>query len=412
MRIIKVRPHIGAALAFGALACSPTGALAQTSIAPLVAGEDPEYEPDPLTVGPFRLSPQIVATTVYDDNVIANPDGAEIEDVEFIVRPEMVARLGDRNIGFTLEGYGEFSRFADFTSEDSDTYGVSGDFSYSPSVSSRLNVGAGYARIKEDRGDPEARDIAGPGPRLVDSTFANVSYRRAGGRLLVALEAGYDNLDAISPIDDDRDFETFAGRATAGYRVSGPVYATVTGFVNYRDFRLEGTLVNPDRDATTYGGQVGLSFVESERLTGRARLGLFRFEPNDPTLDARTGFSADVSLTYLPTRRTALIFEAFNGDVATFRQGAIARTDTRVSLTGQFEVRHNLYARAGGRWIRNRFVGSGIDERILRSNAALEFLAGRGLSFVAEVQVSDRTSDDPTQVFDRFQASLGARFRF
>ena len=413
MGITICQQQIGIAFALGALAFPSANAIAQTSIAPIVAGDDPEYEIDPIAVGnTLRISPRVFVSTTYDDNVTANPDGSEIQDFEFIVRPELVASVVHRDMRFELEGYGEFSRFADLTSENSDTYGVSGNFSHSPSANQRLSIDAGYARQKENRGDPEARDEEAPGPRLFDNTFASVDYRLSGGRVLLALEAAYSNLDAISSVDADRDFETYAGSATAGYRVSGPVYATVTGFVTARDFRLPATPIDPDRDATTYGAQIGVNFIESERLRGRARLGMFRFDPSDASLDGRTGFSADVSLTYLPRRRLALILEAFNGDVATFRRGAQARTDTRVSLTGQMEIRHNFYARTGLRWVQNRFIGSGIEENILGYNLALEFLASRNLSFIAQVGESDRTSDDPAQEFDRFRTSIAARFRF
>ncbi len=412
MRTVIGRQKTGLAFSLSALALLPTSAVGQTTIAPLVAGDDPEYEIDPIAVGPLRLSPQLLANAAYDDNVLAEPDGSEIEDVEFILRPQLVARLGEQNLRFTFEGYGEFSRFADFTSENSDTYGASGRLAYSPSLGNQLNFNAGYARLKENRGDPEARDLAEPGPRLIDTVFAEADYRRTGGRFLLTLEAAYSELDAVSPLDDDRDFETFSGGATVGYRVSGPVYATLTGFANVRDFRLEGTPTDPDRDATTYGGQIGVNFVESERLRGRARLGVFRFDPQDVSFDARTGFSVDVAVTYLPTRRTAFILEAFNGDVATFRRGAQARTDTRIALTGQQEVRHNLYARTGVRWVRNRFIGSGIEERIFGSNIALEFLTGRGVSFIAQLDATDRASDDPTEEFDRFRATISAFFRF
>lgn len=405
------RNKAGVAFALAMLVTS-TSALAQTSIAPLVQGNDPEYEIDPITVGSVLVSPQVLAEAIYDDNFIAAPDGAELDDVEFIVRPELNARAGNEVVRFDLFTFAELSRFADYASENSDTYGVSGRVLYSPNASDQLIVDGGYARLKEDRGDPEARDATDLGPRLFDSTFASVNYRRTGARTLLSVDAGYRNLDAVSPLDDERDFATYTGSVTAGYRVSGPFYATVTGFVTARDFNLEGTLDDPDRDAKTYGAQAGVSFVESERLRGRARLGFFRFDPSDPMVDSRTGFSADVSVTYLPTRRIALILDAFNGDVATFRGGAQARTDTRVSLTGQVEMRHNLYGRAGLRLVRSRFIGSGVEERILGSSVAVEYLANRRLSLIAEIDAADRSSDDPTQEFDRFRASVGARIRF
>lgn len=407
-----MRQGLRAATALGLLAIPTSAALSQTTIAPLVAGDDPEFRIEPINAGPFRLSPQIETIVTFDDNVLASPDGSEVNDFELIVRPELVARGGDQIVEFAVEGFGEFSRFADLESEDSDTYGVGGLVAYRPDASTRIGVDAGYARQKENRGDPEARDLAGLGPRLFDSIYANVDYRRTGARTLLAVEAAFNDIDAVSRLDDDRDFATYAGSATVGYRVSGPIYATVTGFVNYRDFRLESTLTDPDRDATTYGGQIGVSFAESERFSGRARVGVFRFDPSDPSLDSRTGFSANVSLIYLPTRRMALILEAFNGDVATFRRGAQARTDTRVSLTLQNEIRHNLYSRAGIRYARNKFIGTGVEERVISPEVALEFLASKRLSLIGQARYADRTSDDPTQEFDRLMLSIGARLRF
>lgn len=412
MRVPNARQTMRATVGLCALVLSSTQASGQSAVAPLFGGDDPEYRIDPVTIGPVRVTSQVLVESIYNDNVLASPDGTESEDVEFIVRPELTARAGDQSMQFEFEAFGEASRFADLTTENSDTYGVSGQFSYSPNANNRLGITAGYARQKENRSDPEARDLEGPGPRLFDTNFASIDYRRTGARTLLTLEADYADIDAISPLDDDRDFKTYAGSATLGYRVAGPVYATITGFVNVRDFRLEALPTDPDRDATTYGAQAGMSFAESERFRGRARVGIFRFEPSDPALSPRTGFSANASLTYLPTRRIAFILEAFNGDVATFRRGAEARTDTRVSLTGQAEIRHNLFGRAGIGYIQNEFIGSGIEERIVRSNVALEFLASRNVSFLAQAQLSNRESDDPTQEFDRFQASVGVRLRF
>ncbi len=411
MRFVNGRRKAGIGFTLGMLASS-TSAFAQTTIAPLVQGDDPEYEIAPITVGPVLVSPQVLADATYDSNVLASPDGLEISDVEIIVRPELNARVENGSIRFDLATFAEFSRFADFSTENSDIYGASAQFAYSPNAADQLVLDAGYARLKEDRSDPEARDLAGPGPRLLDTTFANAAYRRTGARTLISLTAGYRKIDAVSPLDDERELETFSGSATAGYRVSGPIYATLTGFVTSRNFRLEQTLSSPDRDAKTYGAQVGVSFAESERLRGRARVGLFRFDPSDPLRDARTGLSADVAITYLPTRRFAVLVEAFNGDVATFRGGAQARTDTRVSVTGQVEVRHNLYGRAGLGWVRSKFIGSGVEEDLLRAGIAAEYLVNRRLSLIAEVDAADRSSDLPSEQFAKYRASIGARLRF
>ena len=219
-------------------------------------------------------------------------------------------------------------------------------------------------------------------------------------------------LDAVSAIDDDRDFTSYGGRATVGYRVSGPVYATVTGFATYRDFVLPPTPTDPDRDATTYGGRVGISFVDNDRIRGRVGVGIFQFDPQDARLDSRSGLSVDASISLLIDRRAAIIVDAFRGDVATFRAGAQARTDTRAAVTAQVEMRHNFYGRVGLRYRDTNFIGSGISEETYGPNMAVEFLANRNLSLIADATVSERVSDDLFENFERFRAGVTARIRF
>lgn len=398
------------ALGLAAFANAPVAA--QTTIAPLVDGEDREFEIDPITAGPLKISPQINATTRYDSNVLAATNGNEIDDLEFVVRPEVGVEIGERDLRVNIDGFGQFSRFLDLTTENADTYGGALGINYSPSATERFSTQIGFARLAEDRGDAEARNVAALGPRLIDNLFGEVRYRRQGGRILIDLEAEVRELDAVSALDDDRDFTSYGGRATVGYRLSGPFYATVTGFVTYRDFVLPATVVDPDRDATTYGGRVGLTFDDTGRIRGRVGIGVFQFDPQDARLDARTGLSVDASVSLLLDRRAAIIVDAFRGDVATFRTGAQARTDTRAAITAQLEMRHNFYGRVGVRYRDINFIGSGISEETYGPSIAVEYLANRNLSLIADATVSERVSDDLLEQFERFRFALTARVRF
>ncbi|MEL7190030.1 MAG: outer membrane beta-barrel protein [Pseudomonadota bacterium] len=399
-------------LSLGIAMCVGASASAQTTIAPLVDGEDAEFKIDPITAGSLKIRPSINATARYDSNVLADIATNEVDDLEFIIRPELGIEVGDSDFRLNANGFGQFSRFLDLTTENSDTYGADLGLTYSPSQGESLRTQVGFARIAEDRGDPEARNAAGPGPRLIDDLFANVRYRNEGGRILLDVEAVVRELDAISAIDDDRDFTSFGGRATVGYRVSGPIYATVTGFATYRDFVLPPTAIDPDRDATTYGGRVGLSFVDNDRIRGRVGVGIFQFDPQDARLSSRSGLSVDASVSLLLDRRAAIVLDAFRGDVATFRAGAQARTDTRAGITAQVEMRHNFYGRVGLRYRDTNFIGSGIQEQTYGPNIAVEFLANRNLSLIADGSVSERTSDDAFEEFERFRVGVTARIRF
>ncbi|MEL7197050.1 MAG: outer membrane beta-barrel protein [Pseudomonadota bacterium] len=399
-------------LALGLAFCTGPAANAQTTIAPLVDGDDAEFKIDPITAGSLKISPVITATTRYDSNVLAEVANNEVDDLELIVRPEVGVEVGEGDFRLNFNGFGQFSRFLDLSSENADTYGADLGVNYSPSQGESLRSQVGFARLAEDRGDPEARNAAGPGPRLIDDLFATVRYRNEGGRILFDVEAIVRELDAVSAIDDDRDFTSFGGRATVGYRVSGPVYATVTGFATYRDFVLPPTAIDPDRDATTYGGRLGLSFVDNDRIRGRVGVGIFQFDPQDARLNSRSGLSVDASVSLLLDRRSAVVIDAFRGDVATFRAGAQSRTDTRAGVTAQVEMRHNFYGRVGLRYRDTKFVGSGISEETYGPNIAVEFLANRNLALIADASVSERVSDDVFENFERFRVGLTARVRF
>src|SRR3546814_4462414 len=63
-------------------------------------------------------------------------------------------------------------------------------------------------------------------------------------------------------------------------------------------------------------------------------------------------------MSYAIRPRTAITLDAFRGDVATVRTGALARTDTRIGIGVQQEVRHNLLFNAGLSWRQTDYRGT------------------------------------------------------
>src|SRR3546814_7841793 len=73
----------------------------------------------------------------------------------------------------------------------------------------------------------------------------------------------------------------------------------------------------------------------------RSNVGVFRFDPKDRTLKPYTGLQFAAAMSYAIRPRTAITLDAFRGDVATVRTGALARTDTRIGIGVQQEVRQD-----------------------------------------------------------------------
>src|SRR3546814_11949641 len=89
-------------------------------------------------------------------------------------------------------------------------------------------------------------------------------------------------------------------------------------------------------------------------------------------------------MSYAIRPRTAITLDAFRGDVATVRTGALARTDTRIGIGVQQEVRHNLLFNAGLSWRQTESRGtSDQTQRIWGGNVEAEYLLNRHLSIAA-----------------------------
>lgn len=394
-----------------ALMHAPLAAQSIPETAPAIPRDDPEFHVDPTRIGPFDVTVGMEARAHYDDNLYALPDN-EIDDVVFEIAPFVRAVHDAGTVQLALGTQSVLRRHADQTDEDSEAARFFGDFTWSPMEEESLGIGVAYERAIEDRGDPEARDALAPGPREIDIWTGKAQYRRARGKVLLDIRAEANKYNALSVVDADRDFSSYSGSATVGMRVGGSIFATVTGFVNRRDFRLESDILGQDRNSTTWGARAGFDIAPGGLVEGSLSAGIFRFEPDEPTFDNRTGLSLAGNVVYRPQRRSAFILAVSNGDVATFRNGATGRTDLSARLTWQQEIRHNLFSSLSGGYRRSRFRGTGIEEETVVARGEVEYLLNRHISFVADASYGDRSSDLLSEEFDRFRAGLGIRFSF
>lgn len=379
--------------------------------APLVSADLKDYDTQGLDVGGFRIRSEVEAMLTADDNVYASPAG-ERSDAVFRLSAGLDARRKVGNFELRAAGRSSIRRMASLTSENAETASTEIGVLWEPSSAQRFNLSGGWFRLVEDRGDPEALNLQSTGPRLTDLLEAQAQYRREGGRIFFAADAAARKYNVLGFSNSERDFTSLLGSLTLGYSIGSRIYGTVTGYINDRNFRLPVTSAGVNQDATTVGGRLGLETKGEGIIQGRAAIGLFRLNPADPTLDSRSGLSADVSMIVRPQKRTAIILDASAGDVATFRLGAVARSDKRVSLSIQQEARHNLYGTLGLVVRESKFLGSGVKERTFGPNLEIEWLVRRGMSLVGFAAYQHRTSDDPAEDFERFRAGVSLRLRY
>lgn len=387
------------------------------STAPAVMADDPEYKPKGINVGPFVMFGGVDAGVNYDSNVFAVPSATQrtrgpVDDVVFDITPQLDITYSTEKLSFRGHADSVIRRYVDQTTQDSEAVGVLGELKWSPSRGHTLTALGTWDRAVEDRGDPEANVNARVGPRIYNITAGSLNYAVSGTRISFNAEAAARKNDALAAEDADRDFTTYLGRGTVGYRVSGTVSATATGFINVRNYRIKSNATLTDRDTKTYGARLGVEFNPGGLFSGNISAGIFKLNHDDPTLSSRTGLSAAGEVTYRPSRRTAVTLELFNGDVATFRSGATSRTDTTAKLTLQQEIRHNLFANVGTGYRRTKYVGNGLTESTILGFGEVEYLFSRNWSLAAKMNYGTRNSDNPRDEFNRFRGGIEVRFQF
>lgn len=379
--------------------------------APLVSEEIKEFEATGIDLGGVRLLPRVQYIAYGDDNVYA-ANTATKGDAVFNMAGVLEAR---RPLGqFELRGLAaaNIRRYADLTTENSESAVVEGGVHWQPRLTQKLSVSGGWRRVVEERGEPESRIEAIAGPRLLNIFETQARYSQEGARMLISTEAAWRKYDFLGASNDVRDFSSLFGSATVGLSVGARFYGTATAYVTHRDFRLPLPPTNSNQDETTIGGRLGIATRDKGFIEGRASVGVFRLNPADPLEASRTGLSADVALILRPQRRTAVTLNLSSGDVATFRLGAVARADTIASLGVQQEIRHNLYASAGIAYRRSVFLGSGDKENTINPRAELEYLVNRNLSLSGYVAFSHRTSNIQVENFDRLRGGIALRLRY
>lgn len=367
-----------------------------------------EYRPIGVRVGEATIYPEVDIGLLHDSNIYAEAEN-EKDDRIFYLVPRVRAEVNRGAWQFRGLGQLNARRYVKYDSENSTSGILEGDARFSPREGQTFRGLVSYRRVVEDRGDPEAdNDVIG-GPRRIDVFRGDLGFRQETGLWAFGVNGSATKNEHRADRDVFRDFLALSGQASVGRRVGGLSFATATAFVQRRNFDREFDLSGFQRDATTYGLRGGIQIDPGGVFEGGASIGVFRFNADDSRIDDYTGISAAADLVYRPTQRTAVLFDLFRGNVATFRGGAVSRTDWRWRAALQQEIRHNFFGRAAAFMNRSKFRGSGIEEDTYGLDGELEYLLTRYLSVAGRGRYSTRNSDRDFDDFDRFRASVEAR---
>ncbi|HEX7871590.1 MAG TPA: outer membrane beta-barrel protein [Sphingobium sp.] len=372
---------------------------------------DQQYRPYGVRLGKIMLYPEVVTRLEYDSNIYAK-EANRIGDGKFVIMPAVSAQYQAGAVNVRADASATVRRMFKYRTENSTAALTNLQLGWQPSAATSVQASGGWRRIVEDRGDPEARAATDIGPRLINMYLTDLRLTQNFGRLDFDIRGAFQRLDHLSVLDLERDQDIFSASGRIRYRVSGLVGVFGQAFISRRDFKLGVDSSGINRDATTYGARGGIAIDPGGLIRGDMGVGIFRFDPTDPQVRARTGLSVDGSLIYQPTPRIAVTLDGFRGDVATLVRGASSRTDTRVQLGAQLEARHNLQLEAGVFYRLTKFVGTPVTQRILGVRGEVDYLITNRVSLGLDASYGNRNSDDATQDYKRIRAGVTFRLRF
>ena len=367
-----------------------------------------EYNATPLQLGRVAAYFGGDVRLEYDSNIYALPSN-RIDDERVIVSPWVNLQYKDDRFDLSGQARAVVRRYFSNKTENSEAALTRLDGTYRFSDSDSLTASAGWTRLVEQRGEPESLTAPGTPPRRYDQLNGELGFAHEGARIILGLKGSVMRNDALAAIDAERDYTQYAGSGRIGYRVSGIVDAFGEVFFTSRDFRLPVDSSGVDRDSRTYGVRGGIAFEPGGLIRGEAAIGVFRFKPDDPTQKSRTGLSISAGLIYTPTPRLVFTLDGFRGDVATVRQGAQSRTDTRFQLGFQNEIYHNLRWQGAVIYRQTDFVGIQQHERMIAGQLELEYLFNHNMAVAITGRLANRNSTRPLDDFDR--SILGVELR-
>lgn len=398
-------------LAAWAVSAGRAGAQELPTAAPVLDIPEDVFTPTQLTVAGATVEVGGTARIEYDSNIYAQAYGAK-SDTKLILQPFLAINKTLSTLELSARAEGNFRRYLKYGTESADGGEVRGRAAWSPTARDRLVLDSGYLHGIEDRGEPEASTVTSIGPREFNSFDGDLSYTHQGARAGFSLRGTLATYNYTRAIDRPRNLDSHAVVGRGSYRVGALTNGFVEGFVTKRDYAPtvgEGGL---DRDSNTYGGRVGIAIDPGGTLRGEAAAGVYRFDPNDDRLRARTGFSGQIGLIFQPRARTAFTLDGFIGNVATYQSGASSREDTRVRLGVQQELRHNVRWQASAIYRRSRYFGTGLVQTIYGGLFEMEYVVNRRLILAGTVRYTDRNSSAPLDGFSRLRGGLALKFHY
>ena len=214
-----------------------------TRPAPTQAAEN--YDPKGVSVGSFKLFPELELDEVYNDNIYATTFGAAGRTGSFIqlIKPSLNLRSDWNEHMVNLFAKGNFGLFSVSNTPNFADFSVGTDGRYDIQRGWNVYGGGSFSHNHEDPGTPNAATGAVP-PNVYNQISGNVGYFQTFNRLSVRADGRIDNYNYVNNLTSVagslpnfyRDRTEWRESLRVGYEIVGETQAWVRGSLNQRNY--------------------------------------------------------------------------------------------------------------------------------------------------------------------------------
>lgn len=337
----------------------------------------PEFDPVPLKVGTFEVSPELEVGVGTVSNLFAS-ETDEVNDVMIVAAPKLRGTSNWSRHEISFDAGIQHNEFSD-EGDESTTSAIA-------AIRARLDASSNLNFTGEVRADQnfEPRTALASVPTAaepveVDTLGVEIGANYETGRFQLTAAASVDSVDYFDvpsnvdpdPIDQDfRDHEETRLQARAAFAVSPDWAVFVEGGIVERDYDAPTLLAPLNRDTTGNIVRAGFDFELPILMRGDVAVGYQTFDFDDPTLSEIDGLSLDGRIQWFVTQLLTLTGSASQTVEDPGLEGTAGAEVTRWGARGDYEARRNLLLFA------EATIGSFEFEDIDRSDDRLDLAVG------------------------------------
>ncbi len=362
----------------------------------------PDYDPAGVRMGSFLIYPKMAVDQTFNDNVFATNDD-ERSDFITSLQPEVTLASDWNNHAFNLGAGADLGFYSSETGENYQDWNVASDGRIDITRADKLFLGAGYAHLHEERGDPDDLGaISDPVEYELGTAF--LRYARTAGRISLTPEVifrryDYQDTNARGPgsfkvNQDDRDRNVYDTGVRVGYEIAPGYEPFVRVGGNVRDYDRTPDDTGLNRDSYGYDATAGLSIDFGGVTFGDVFAG-YRKQVYDDDADLNNidGPTVGLSLDWNATNLTSINAKVTRIIEETTEPGSSGYFATSGVVTVDHELLRNLILSATGGITNRDYEGIDRDDYVFLAGAGAKYLMNRNFYVSAGYSYTSEDSD-------------------